>query len=112
MNFEELTGQIGGAIVKRPGHRDDGKRFDHAISSMTRMRSWGANYGGYTWVISYEPGISTWSAAEKKEHIGYTASYRKHGTDNFIKIDGGPWDTMTKAEEACSRVWRSIRNAN
>lgn len=112
MDFEELTGQVGASIVSYPGHRDDGKRLDFAIPSMARMRSWGARHGGYGWVISYEPGLPTWSEAEKKAHVGYTASYRKNGADNFIRIDGGPWDTMAKAEAACGNVWRQIRSAN
>lgn len=79
------------------------------------IRVWGAEYFGYTWVISYEPGFSQWSEEEKKEWQGYTASYRRkeHNlSSQIIRIEGGPWKTFKEAEEACKNVCRQLKLKN
>lgn len=86
-----------------------------SIPSMGNMRLWQAVHGGYTWVIAYESGLPDWSDEEKQQHVGYMASYRKgehHRSSQTIHIEGGPWDSFAKAEEACKRTWKQIRQAN
>lgn len=114
MRFEEVTERLS-APVSYPGHPSDGKPMNVAIPHMGQVRIWQAIHGGYSWAISYEPGIPTWTEEQKKQWVGYTASYRRldhHSSSQTIRIDGGPWDTFTTAEEACKRTWRQIRNAS
>lgn len=114
MRFEEVSERLG-AAVKHPGHRDDGKPFNVAIPHMANVRIWQAIYGGYSWSIVYEPGVPHWTAEEKAKSVGYTASYRRtdhHDSSKTIRIDGGPWDTFARAQEACKRTWRAIRSAH
>lgn len=114
MRFEEVTERLS-APVSHPGHKDDGKPMNVAIPHMGEMRIWQAIHGGYSWAITYEPGVPSWTDEQRKEWVGYSASYRKLGhykSSQTIRIDGGPWDTFTKAEEACKRTWRQIRNAS
>lgn len=114
MRFEDVTERLG-ATVNHPGHRDDGKPFNVAIPHMASVRLWQAVHGGYSWAIAYEPGVPTWSDTEKAKHVGYSASYRltsQHSSTQTIRIDGGPWDSFAKAEEACKRTWRQIRSAS
>lgn len=112
MDFEEVTGRLA-VPVNYPGHADDGLPLNIAIPTMAIVRIWQAVHGGYTWVIMHEPGLPHWSADQKRTHVGYSASYRRmdqRTNRETIKIDGGPWDAFTKAEDACKRVWRQIRS--
>lgn len=79
------------------------------------MRCWSAAHGGYSWVISYDPGLPNWSDEERKRWQGYKASYRRldqHTSKETIEVDDGPFPTFTAAEDACSRVWRGLKNSN
>jgi hypothetical protein len=82
--------------------------------NLDRMRSWGATHGGYTWVISYEPGFAFWTDEQKAKFIGYSASYRLIGQSGSasIKVEGGPFTSLAAAESACRATWRQIRNPN
>jgi hypothetical protein len=114
MRFEDVTHRLG-ATIRFPGNKDDGKRLNAAIPSLGNIRIYQAVHGGYTWAISYDPGLPSWTAEELAQYRGYTASYRKIGhTDSSktVRIDGGPWASMREAEEACKAVFRQIRHAN
>lgn len=98
MTFEEVT------------HRLD--TLPDELSHLRRMKLWQAYHGGYSWVISYEPGCEEWTEDHKKAWIGFHPSYRLEGvtgSSNTIKIDGAPFDSFTKAEQACREVWKQIR---
>jgi hypothetical protein len=113
MRFKEMTSRFG-AEVKNPGGRGDGLPLNVAIPSISSMRIWQAVHGGYSWVIAFEPGLPYWTEEQKAQHIGYTASYRRadhRNSNQTIRVGGGPWDSFTEAEEACSRTWKQIRNA-
>lgn len=114
MRFEDVTERLG-ARVNHPGGRGDGLPLNVAIPAIGRMQIWQAVYGGYSWAISHEPGLPQWTDDEKAKFVGYTASYRRTdhcSSSQTIRIDGGPWDSLVKAEEACKRTWRQIRNAS
>ena len=90
-------------------------RLSEAVPSMKNMRVWRSSHGGYTWVISYDPGFPGWSSEEIKKCAVYMASYRKagHTTSNeTIEIDGGPWDSFERAKSACKNIWKSLRALN
>lgn len=100
MHFTEITG-----VVYRAA----------GVPSMNNMRSWRATHGGYSWVISYDPGMPNWNDNERLQWQGYTASYRRldqHSSKETIKVDGGPFPTFTAAKDACSKVWRGLRKPN
>lgn len=83
------------------------------VPSLNKMRCWCATYGGYSWVITYDPGMPNWSDEDRKQWQGYTASYRllgQHSSKETIKVDGGPFSTFSSAEDACKKVWRGLRN--
>jgi len=112
MRFDEVTGRLGAPVHNLGGH-GDGLPLNVAIPSMGNIRLWQAVHGGYSWAIMYEPGLPQWSDAERERHVGYTATYRlatHNKSSETISVDGGPWDTFTKAEDACKRIWRQIRN--
>lgn len=114
MRFEDVSYRFG-AIVERENEDDKGHGLplNVAIPHFAKMRAWQAIYGGYSWVIGYEPGVPEWTDEQKAQAVGYRASYRRIGdTDSSktIKIDGGPWDTFIKAEEACKQVWKQLRS--
>ncbi|MBR0687319.1 hypothetical protein JQ594_15415 [Bradyrhizobium manausense] len=114
MRFEEVSERLG-AVVDYPGNKDHGKPLNVAIPNLGRMRLWQAVHGGYSWAIAYEPGVDHWTDAEKAKFVGFSASYRltRHrDSSQTIRIDGGPWDSFAKAEDACKRTWRQIRNAS
>ena len=114
MRFEDVTERLG-ARVNNPDGRGDGMPFNVAIPSIGNIRLWQAVHGGYSWAITYEPGLPQWNDEEKTKHIGYTASYRRadHSkSSQTIRIDGGPWDSFAKAEQACQQTWRQIRSAS
>lgn len=111
MRFEEVTDRLG-APVSYPGDRDDGKPLNVAIPHLRTMRVWQAVHGGYSWAIVFEPGLSSWTDEERKEFVGYTASYRRVGhlsSRETIRIDG-VWQSFAAAEAACRRTWRQIRS--
>lgn len=109
LRFEEVTERLG-AEVCNPGGRGDGLPMNVAIPHLGKMRIWQAVYGGYSWAISFEPGLDKWSEEEKAKFVGYTASYRR--ADHNNSSDGAPWDSFAKAEEACKRTWKQIRSAS
>lgn len=114
MRFEEVSERLG-AVLDYPGNKDHGKRLNVAIPSLGNVRLWQATHGGYSRVITYEPGVDGWTDDEKAKCVGYSASYRRldhHDSSQTIRIDGGPWDSLTKAEDACKRTWRAIRSAS
>lgn len=114
MKFCEVTNRMN-APVRHPGDKADGLPLNVAIPHMAEVRVWQAIHGGYSWVISYEPGCPQWTDDQRTEYVGYTASYRRldhHESSKTIKVDGGPWGTFAKAEMACKQVWRQIRRAN
>jgi hypothetical protein len=114
LRFEEVTGRFA-APVRAKGHPGDGLPMNVAVPSLGNVRIWQAVHGGYTWVIMHEPGLPGWSGEEKLKHVGYTASYRKLGhtrSSQTIRIDGAPWGSFVKAEEACKRTWKALRNAS
>lgn len=79
----------------------------------TKDRLWGANYGGYSWVISYLTDRP--KKAEDEPYLGYTATYRRkdhNRSSQTIAVEGGPFKSFKEAEDACKRVWRQIRTAN
>ena len=76
------------------------------------MRLWGALHGGYSWVISHEPGEDDWTEAEKAQWVGYMASYCRDPRHPKVVVDGGPFRTMAEAEAACDATWKAIRRAN
>lgn len=111
MRFEEVTNRLG-ALVSYPGHPHDGLPMNVAIPNLGRMRIWQAIYGGYSWAISFESGLPTWSEEDKIKFIGYTASYRRtdhHNSSQTIRVDGGPWDSFAMAEDACKSLWKQLR---
>lgn len=112
MRFEDVSDRLA-ATVRNPGGRGDGAPFNVAVPHMGSVRIYQAVYGGYTWVIAYEPGVPGWSDSEKAAWVGYTASYRKigqSGSSQTIRIDGGPWRVQAEAERACVAHWQKIRN--
>ncbi|MDX3971130.1 MAG: hypothetical protein QHD01_31680 [Bradyrhizobium sp.] len=114
MRFEEVSERLG-ATLDYPGNKDHGKPLNVAIPNLGNVRLWQAVHGGYSWSIVYEPGVEHWSDDEKAKFVGYSASYRLVGhtsSSQTIRIDGGPWDSFAKAEEACKRTWRQIRSAS
>jgi hypothetical protein len=114
MRFEDVSARLG-APVRYPGGHGDGLALNVAIPSIGKMRIWQAIHGGYTWAISFEPGLPQWSADERAKFVGYSASYRRtdhRRSSQTILIDGGPWDSLAKAEQACQWAWRQIRNAS
>ncbi len=112
MRFDDVTERLG-AIVNYPSDAADGKPLNVAIPHLADARIWQARHGGYTWVIAYEPGVPGWTEKEKREWIGYTASYRRVGhatSSQTIRIDG-VFRTLAEAEAACVRQWKLLRNA-
>ena len=100
MNFSEVT---------------EGFCLPDGRPNIDNMRCWGATHGGYSWVISYDPGMPNWSDEDRRKWQGYTASYRRldqHSSKETIKIDGGPFQTFSAAEDACKKIWRGLRNPN
>lgn len=73
------------------------------------MEIWGADMGGYHFVISYEDG-SQLRPEDRAEWTGYTASFKslkgRHG--QAVRIDG-LWKSRAEAERACQAVWRQLR---
>jgi hypothetical protein len=113
MRFNEVTERLG-AIVDAPGHRGHGLPMTVALPHMAKVRLWRAVYGGYSWVIVFEPGVPSWTEEQTRAHVGYTATYRRleHNTSSqTIHIDG-PRKSFADAENACKRVWRQIRAPN
>lgn len=101
MRFVDVTERLGATVL------------NVAIPHMAKVRIWQAVHGGYSWAIAFEPGVPSWSDEERAKHVGYTASYRMalhRNSSQTIRIDGGPWDSFAKAEEACQRTWRQIRS--
>ena len=67
------------------------------------------------WSIGFEPGVPEWSDEERRQSVGYTATYRRVGhnsSNQTIPVDGGPFVDMADAERACHRLWHSIKHAN
>jgi hypothetical protein len=113
MKFIEVTDKMLGAVINAPGHPDHQKTMADALPDMKQVRIWRAYYGGYSWVISYDPGHKTWDADERQKWAGYNASYRKEGHTNSsetITIEGGPWHSFAAAEGACLQRWRQLRS--
>ena len=114
MRFNEVTERLG-STIRDPGGCDDGKPLNIAVPHLGKVRIWQAVHGGYTWVIQFEPGLANWTTEEKACFVGYSASYRRvdhRRSSQTIRIDGGPWDSFVKAESACQRVWKQLRNAS
>lgn len=85
-------------------------RFDEMPPIVSGMRSWGANVGGLTFVISHEDGAHL-RPEDREAWTGYTASYRDRTArrPTTIRIDGR-WERFVDAEKACRDTWRSLRN--
>ena len=112
--FRERTREIMAAVVDAPGHKDDGKALGETWAG-GGSRYWGARFGGYSWSIVFEPGVPEWSDEERRQSVGYTATYRRVGhnsSNQTIPVDGGPFVDMADAERACHRLWHSIKHAN
>lgn len=78
-------------------------KFESLPSPLPNMRMWGARQGGYSWIITCEQGLPSYTAAERQQWVGYTALYCAMGqrTRHATRIEGGPWKTMEEAEAAC-----------
>ena len=115
MRFEEVIQRFKETIIEAPGHRDDGLTIADAVPHFATTRIWRATHGSYSWSIVFEPGVPSWTEAQKVAHVGYSASYRRlehRDSSRTIYVDGGPWRSFTEAEAACKRIWRQIRAAN
>jgi hypothetical protein len=115
MRFKEITSSMLGATFEAPGQLDDGKSLADALPAMATIRLWSAIFGGYSWSIVYEPGLLEWSEKERKQYVGYTATYRRldhHQSSQTIAVDGGPFASLLEAEDACQRTWCAVRNSN
>lgn len=114
MRFKEVTNRLN-APVNYPGDTSDGKPLNVAIPHMGNVRIWQAIHGGYSWSIMHEPGHPDWNEEQRTKWVGYTATYRlldHNNSSQTIHVDGGPRDSFSKAESACERAWKQIRNAS
>jgi hypothetical protein len=82
----------------------------HSHALPKDMRVWNALHGGYSWVITYDPGSYEWTDSELSTRAGYRATFARLGdpAGPKIPVKGGPFKTFAKAEAACKAAWRSI----
>lgn len=85
-------------------------RFEPISSDLPNFLIWGAQSHGYSFVISQEleQGYPEWT--------GFTASWkalkddmRPFGTQPINRIDGGPWQRFTDAEQACEATLKQLK---
>lgn len=72
------------------------------------MRAWGADAGDYHFVITNEDGSTLISDADRKEWVGYTASFKSRDDSKFVLV-AGLWQSFTDAENACRDTLRLLR---
>jgi len=87
--------------------------FEEFSPPLPGMRAWAANCGRYHFVITLEQGRPTWSAAERAEWVGFTASYKswKSRDQPAVRIDG-LWQSFEAAQQACADAWQQLRQAH
>ena len=85
----------------------------HLLPPLRNFRSWRAQLHGYSFVISLE--MQTGPGFE--DYTGYTASWKDmkydmvpFGQQPSNRIDGGPWQTFTEAEQACKETLRALKS--
>lgn len=117
MRFVEVTGRLTSIPVRAASDPSlTGKTLVQANPGLVGIRIWQTLYGGYSWSIVYDPGRPNYTPEDVKLFVGYTATYMKAGLasskNQKIYVDGGPWQTMLQAEQACQNVWRQLRSLN
>lgn len=72
------------------------------------MRTWIAISHNYHFVISHENGKNL--KENKKEWIGYTASFKSYeGRNKPAIIIDGLWQSFTAAEQACNNTLKQLK---
>ena len=83
--------------------------FDPVPDPLPKMRAWVARTHNFSFCISLEmeSGDPEWN--------GYTASWKNTNADmhpfgkqRANRIDGGPWQTFSEAEDACRATLKQL----
>lgn len=85
-------------------------RFKAMPDPLPGMRSWCADAGDHHFVITHEDGSTLQSDADRKEWVGYTATFKSsHGRNQQATRVAGIWQSFAEAEAACKQTLRLLK---
>lgn len=84
--------------------------FKELPNPIIGMRAWGADAGDYHFVITHEDGTTLQSESDRKEWVGYTASFKSsRDRDQLATRIAGLWQSFAEAETSCKQTLRLLK---